>query len=54
MVKVGDKIKIIYMKGEPHLTGKEGTVEMIDCAGQIHGTWGNCAILPEIDKYEVL
>ena len=30
MVKVGDKIKIIHMDGEPHYSGRTGVVEVID------------------------
>lgn len=40
MVKVGDKIRIIFMDKEPDYAGKEGYVTTIDDAGQIHGTWG--------------
>jgi len=53
-VKVGDKIKIISMKDEPQYDGKSGVVEMIDDDGQIHGTWGGCALIPEIDKFEII
>ena len=53
-VKVGDKIRIIDMKGEPHYNGKEGVVDHIDDAGQIHGTWGGCALIPGIDKFEII
>ena len=53
-VKVGDKIKIINMKDEPQYTDREGVVTHIDDAGQIHGTWGGCAIIPEIDTYVIL
>ena len=53
-VKVGDKIKIINMKDEPQYTDQEGAVTHIDDAGQIHGTWGGCAIVPEVDTYIVL
>ena len=53
-VKVGDKIKIINMEGEPHYKDREGVVTHIDDAGQIHGTWGGCAIIPEIDTYIIL
>ena len=53
-VKVGDKIKIINMKDEPQYTDREGVVTHIDDAGQIHGTWGGCAIIPEIDTYILL
>lgn len=51
---IGKKIRIIRMKGEPHYDGREGTVEMVDDAGQLHGTWGGCAVIPGEDEYEVL
>ena len=54
MVKVGDKIKIIYMVGEPQYSGKEGVVEHIDDIGQIHGSWGGCALILGIDKFEIV
>ena len=50
----GDKIRILHMEGEPQYAGKEGYVQHIDDAGQIHGTWGGCAIVPETDRYEIL
>lgn len=53
-VKVGDKIRIIHMDGEPQYTGKEGVVDRIDDAGQIHTTAGGCAIIPGIDKFEII
>ena len=53
-VKVGDKIKIINMEGEPHYKDHEGVVTHIDDAGQIHGTWGGCAIVPEVDTYVIV
>lgn len=53
-IKIGDKIRIIYMDGEPQYTGKEGIVRTIDDAGQIHGTWGGCALISGIDSYEVV
>ena len=54
MVKIGDKIKIISMNGEPQYAGKIGVVEHVDDAGQIHGTWGGCAIIPNVDEYEII
>ena len=54
MVKVGDVIRINDMEGEPQYSGKEGTVIAIDCLGQIHGTWGGCAIDPKIDSYTII
>ena len=50
-VKIGDTIKIIKMEGKPQYTDREGVVIHIDDAGQIHGTWGGCAIVPEADTY---
>ena len=54
MVKVGDKIKIIYMDGEPDYSGRVGIITHIDDAGQLHGTWGGCAVIPEVDEIVVL
>lgn len=51
MIKVGDKIRILMMDGEPSYTDKVGTVEFIDDAGQIHGTWGGCTLIPSVDKF---
>jgi hypothetical protein len=53
-VKIGDTIKIIKMEGEPQYKNREGVVTHIDDAGQIHGTWGGCAIIPEIDKILII
>ena len=53
-VKKGDKIRVICMSGEPNYTGKIGIVEHIDDAGQLHGTWGGCAIIPTEDDFEIL
>jgi hypothetical protein len=42
------------MDGEPSYSGRCGTVEYIDDAGQIHGTWGGCALIPGIDTFEIV
>lgn len=54
MVKVGDKIRIIYMEGEPQYTGKVGVVTHIDDMGQIHLNSCGCAIIPEVDQFEII
>lgn len=54
MAKVGDKIKIIYMDGEPQYSGKMGIITHIDDIGQIHGTWGGCALIDGVDEYEIV
>ena len=53
-VKIGDTIKIIKMDGEPQYTNRVGVVTHIDDDGQIHGTWGGCAIIPEVDEFIAL
>ena len=53
-VQIGDKLHIIEMKGEPQYTDAEGIVKFIDSIGQIHGTWGGCALQPENDTYEII
>ena len=53
-IKVGDKIRIIYMDGEPQYTNKEGIVRLIDDAGLIHLDSCGLAIIPEVDKFEVI
>ena len=54
MLKIGDKIRIIYMSGEPQYTGREGTVRSIDDMGQIHGSWGGLALVPGEDSFEII
>ena len=51
MYKVGQTIKIVKMQDEyaDHYNGKSGVIEYIDSIGQLHGTWGGLAIIPEID-----
>lgn len=54
MVKVGDKIRIVYMEGEWQYTGKVGVVTHIDDMGQIHLNSCGCAIIPEVDQFEII
>ena len=53
-LKIGCYIKIIEMKDEPNYKDKIGKVLFIDDAKQLHGTWGGCAVVPEVDKFEIL
>lgn len=53
-VKIGDLIKVIKMEGEPDYSNRVGTVTAIDGIGQLHGTWGGLAIIPEKDTYQIL
>ena len=52
-VEIGAIIKIIEMKDEPNYKDKLGVVTYIDSAGQIHGTWGGCALLND-DRFIIL
>jgi hypothetical protein len=54
MVKIGDKICIIYMSGEPDYSGREGVVTSIDSLGQLHGSWGGLAVIPGEDDFEII
>lgn len=51
---VGQKIRIIEMYEEPRYNGKEGVIEHIDSLGQLHGSWGGLAVIPETDKIKIL
>ena len=55
-VKVGDKIHIISMEDvrANDYNGKEGVVKYIDSIGQLHGTWGGLAVIPECDTFVVV
>lgn len=55
-VKVGNRIRILrlddpYDKSYP---GREGIVENIDDMGQLHGTWGGLAVIPNEDIFEII
>ena len=51
---VGARVIIYEMYGEPEYTGKAGIIQHIDDLGQLHGTWGGCAIIPERDTYAII
>ena len=56
-VKVGDRIRITGMVdpfSPESYVGREGIVQHIDDAGQLHGTWGGLAILPDLDTFILL
>ena len=54
-VKKGDKIRIIHLNDEDNsYDGKEGIVDHIDSLGQLHGTWGGLAVIPGVDKFEII
>ena len=55
MAKIGDRIRINHLEGEDNrYDGKEGVVTRIDDKGQLHGTWGGLAIIPDEDDYTII
>lgn len=51
---VGDTIRIIHLSGEDsRYDGATGVVTHIDDMGQLHGTWGGLAVIPEEDDFVV-
>ena len=42
------------MLGEPNYSGKFGDITSIDSMGQLHGTWGGLAIIPEEDVFKII
>lgn len=54
---LGKKIRINFMNDElsgHKYKGKEGVVTYIDDMGQLHGTWGSLAVIPEEDDFTVI
>lgn len=54
---IGDTIRIIKMNDAlsgARDNGREGVVEGIDSLGQLHGTWGGLAVLPEEDEFIII
>lgn len=49
---VGDKVHINFIN-DPYddYAGREGTIELIDDMGQLHGTWGGCALIVGVDSF---
>lgn len=50
----GTLVKCIEMMGEPQMENKEGIIQYVDDAGQIHVAWDNgsgLALIPEADKF---
>lgn len=59
--KVGDRIRIVRMDGEPEYSGREGVIEHVSPAyepagilEQLHGTWGGLAVQPSRDTIEMI
>lgn len=56
-MKVGDKIRITFMEGEPSYTGRVGEVTAVDTNRFVRmawGTWGGLAIALDKDSWEII
>lgn len=51
---IGKRVRIVRMDGEPHYEGRVGTVESVDAAFNLHGTWGGLALIPGVDDFCVI
>lgn len=51
---LGKTLKIIEMNGEPEYCGRTGKVLFVDDIGQLHGTWGGCAVIPGEDSFTII
>lgn len=52
--KVGDKIRIVEMVGEPNYNGRVGVIERIDDIGQLEGSWGGLRVHADEDTIELV
>ena len=53
--EVGMKLLIIHIVDDVvDYSGVVGTITNIDDIGQLHGTWGGLALIPELDDFIVL
>lgn len=55
-VKEGMRIRIeeLYDPYDNTYSGRTGEITHIDAIGQLHGTWGGLAIIPQEDKIKIL
>lgn len=53
-IKIGAMINPDSTIDDSRYNGKEGTVELIDDMGQLHGTWGGLAVIPGVDDFKII
>ena len=54
--EIGDDIIIFKLSGEKtaDYVLRKGTIKKIDDSGQLHGTWGGLAVIPEKDVFAIV
>lgn len=51
---IGKLVLIEEMQGEPQYHERVGIIDHIDDIGQIHGSWGGCALCQDADKFRII
>ena len=51
---VGKKVRVNILDDWNPILNKTGVVEYVDDVGQLHGTWGGLAVIPNIDDIELV
>lgn len=51
---MGKTIRIDRVRGALNYIGRKGKVTHVDEKGQLHGTWGSLALIPEEDKISII
>ena len=49
-----EELKKNLEKAKVEAAQQEGVIEHIDGIGQLHGTWGSLAVIPEADDFEII
>ena len=51
---VGKRVRVTFDDPYSPCCGKEGIVNYVDDIGQLHGTWGGLAAIPDADLIEII
>ena len=53
-VEEKDKKNMVDTVFKKDYDGTIGVVDLVDDAGQIHGSWGGCALIPGVDDLDII
>lgn len=51
---LGKTVRVNILDDWNPILNKTGIVEYVDDMGQLHGTWGGLAVIPDIDDIELV